>query len=340
MATIRKRGNAWEASVRRKGFRAISKSFPKKSLAERWAKEQEIEMVQGKFFDSREAAKHFIDDLADKYLKEITTRKSASSLVPETCRLNTIKTELGHYSLTSLTAEHVIQFSHRRLKTIGSDALRRELQLLSDLFNAATSIWNIPGVLNPVPSAKSALTRLRHIRPGARRDRRLTAEEYRLLTNAPHKQSTVINELIAFAIETAMRRGELTALRWEDVDLKRRVLRVRTSKTDHIRGEKGRIVPLSMQACAILEVLKQAPRRDGLVFGLRPRSVDQAFERVCKRSKVTDLRFHDLRHEATSRLFERGLKVEEVAAITGHSDWRSLKRYTHPDPMRLAEKLG
>ncbi len=130
-----------------------------------------------------------------------------------------------------------------------------------------------------------------------------------------------------------MRRGEIAAMKWEHVDLKTRTLTIPETKT----GEPRRI-PLSSRAVA---VLKSLPRRiDGYVFGMRKDSITQAFDRACKRAGIEDLRYHDLRHEATSRLFERGLNPMEVAAITGHKTLQMLKRYTHLRAEDLVAKLG
>ena len=90
-----------------------------------------------------------------------------------------------------------------------------------------------------------------------------------------------------------------------------------------------------------LMVLATLPRRpDGRVWGMRPESMSQAFERVCKGAGVENMTFHDLRHEATSRLFEKGLNPMQVAAITGHKTLQMLKRYTHLRAEDLVGMLG
>jgi len=140
-------------------------------------------------------------------------------------------------------------------------------------------------------------------------------------------------KIIEFALETAMRRGELVDMRWTHVDLAKRILHVPVTKT-----ETPRYIPLSTKAA---EILRGLPRRiDGRVFGVRPQSITQAFERACSRAKIVNLTFHDLRHEATSRLFERGLNPMQVAAITGHKTLQMLKRYTHLRAIDLVALLA
>jgi len=138
-----------------------------------------------------------------------------------------------------------------------------------------------------------------------------------------------------------MRQGELLALEWRNIDLVRKVARVEESKNDHRRRDRtqGRDVPLSSGA---ITVLKSLPRNlSGMVSDIGTMAVVHAFQRACKRTGIEGLRFHDLRHEATSRLFERGgWGVMEVAAITGHKTLAMLKRYTHLRAEDLAAKLG
>jgi len=139
--------------------------------------------------------------------------------------------------------------------------------------------------------------------------------------------------LVQLAIETAMRQGELLALRWENVDL--------TAQTAHLEDTKNgesRTVPLSSRAVAVLEAL---PRTDDpRVFPITSQAVKLAWKRACKRAGIEGLHFHDLRHEAASRLAERLPNLIELAAVTGHKDLRMLKRYYHPRATDLAKKLG
>jgi integrase len=163
-------------------------------------------------------------------------------------------------------------------------------------------------------------------------------EEKRLLDWAEKAEqedgSMPIAHIIRFALETGMRRGELAAMRWEHADLKSLVLLVPATKT----GEPRR-VPMSGRAMAVLNAL---PRHlGGKVWGqIHDASVSRAFARACRRAGIKDLRFHDLRHEATSRFSEKGLNPMQVAAITGHKTLQMLKRYTHLRAEDLAKLLG
>ena len=168
--------------------------------------------------------------------------------------------------------------------------------------------------------------------PGQARDRRLVGDEHARLLSAAQAYGGEIGPLITWAIETAMRRGEIAAMRWEHLNIEERAFLLPETKNGTPRE-----VPLSKVALAVLDGLPRRP--DGRVWGMRPDSISQAFERVCKAAGIEGLTFHDLRHEAASRLFEKGLNPMQAAAITGHKTQQMLKRYTHLRAKDLAPLL-
>lgn len=180
------------------------------------------------------------------------------------------------------------------------------------------------GIANPVLS-------IRKPKPAQGRDRRLTDEEINKIIEAT--ESIELPAIIRLLTETAMRRGELSKLKWNCIDQKECVAYLIGTKN----GE-NRAVPLSSRALA---ALSNMPRRiDGKVFGMTPDAITKAFGRACKRAGVMDVRLHDLRHEAVSRLFEKDLSTMEVASVSGHKSLSMLKRYTHLHASELAKKLG
>jgi integrase len=142
-----------------------------------------------------------------------------------------------------------------------------------------------------------------------------------------------VKPLVQLALETAMRRGELLALEWQYVDLKKRLAYLPMTKN----GE-ARTVPLSQKAATILSGLPKAI--SGRIFPISPMALRKAFERACESAGINDLHFHDLRHTATTRLAERLPNLVELASVTGHKDVRMLARYYHPKAEDLAKKLG
>jgi integrase len=196
--------------------------------------------------------------------------------------------------------------------------------VLSRLFTIARKEWGMDGLSNPVQS-------LRRPRLPKGRDRRLVGgEEDRLKACCP----PWLLPIVTVAIETAMRRNELLMMRWEDVNLQARTVHLRDTKN----GE-ARTVPLSTVA---LQVLRELPRniQGGPVFTVGDSYLSHTFLECCRKAGIDGLRFHDLRHEATSRLFEKGLSMMEVATITGHKTLQMLKRYTHLRASELALRLG
>ena len=321
MATIRKRGNNWQALVRKKGQSLITKTFRLKSDAQTWAKTIESELERGIYINRTLAEQTTFLDVINRYEREVASR--LKSFIKIKSRLKHLRKYLGKYSLSTITSAQLATYRDMRLNHVGAESIRSELGLINRILKISNNEW---GILLPygIPAVSKPIT------PQGR-DRRLQDdEEQRLLCTLdlnPEMQS-----IILFAIETAMRRGEIVGMLWSHIDLLKRTLCIPYTKTDI-----ARTIPLSTNAVIILNKL---PRRiDNKVFNLKPDSITQAFDRACKRVDIRGLRFHDLRHEATSRLFEIGLNVMEVASITGHRDLRMLNRYTHIKPELLAQKL-
>ena len=196
------------------------------------------------------------------------------------------------------------------------------IALISHLFTTARRAWGMEGLSNP-----AELVHKPRLPQG--RNRRLVNDEHARLMAAALAYGGEIGPLITWAIETAMRRGEIAAMRWEHLDREARVLLIPETKTGTPRE-----VPLSTVALAVLEekstvVLNHSLTNQGLIWSLRAESMSQAFKRACKAAGIEGLTFHDLRHEAASRLSEKKFSPLEVAAITGHKTMQMVKRYTH-----------
>ena len=225
------------------------------------------------------------------------------------------------------------RYRDERLKKVCSGTAKRDLVILSHMFEVARKEWGIY-VNNPVRDIKlpaHAKARNRRLEPG--RDG-ADSEETRLLNACQEARNPYLLPIVQLALETAMRQGELVSLRWENIDLNRCIADLPDTKN----GE-SRTVPLSSVA---VRVLRGLPRGlHGQVFtGLTTEAIKRVYIRAVRRAGIDNLRFHDLRHEATTRLFELGLNIMEVASITGHKDLRMLRRYTHLKAEDLARKLG
>ena len=321
----------WQAHIRRRGYPAQVRTFDTKAEAEAWAAGIEHEIARGVFVSRAEAESTSLAEALDRYLREITPTKKPSTQSRETIRARVIaEIPLARRSLASIKGSDIATFIQgRQAEGLGANAIRLDLALLSHVFTVAGSAWGMESLGNPVKRIRGQRPKL----PGGR-TRRLVDDEHRRLVEAASKdQGGMIGPLITWAIETAMRRGEIAAMRWDHLDRKARVLLIPETKNGTPRR-----VPLSTAAMSVLDGLPR--RNDGRVWGMRPDSISQAFERVCKAAGIEGLTFHDLRHEATSRLFEKGLNPMQVAAITGHKTLQMLKRYTHLRAEDLVEMLG
>jgi integrase len=266
-----------------------------------------------------------VGDLLERYRQTVTPCKRGANREQYKLRV-LLRHPIAQLSLDRLTANEIASFRDGRLAVVKADTVRRELAILHHCLRLACDEWGIPMHSDPI-------AQIRLPSPGWPRDRRVSTEELqRLLGACGNGRSKWLRTIVRLAIETGMRRGELLAMRWTDVDLSARVVSLTKTKNGH-----PRTVPLSSVA---IRLLTDTPRIDDRVFPITPNAVRLAWERLRRRAGVAGLRFHDLRHEAVSRFFEIGLSMPEVAAISGHRDARMLMRYAHPRPEAIAEKLG
>jgi len=332
VATIRKQNSKWQAIVRKIGHKQQSKVFPKKALAERWAKRIETEMVEGIFKDNSEAARTTISAALDRFIVDILpTRKDGGEV--EKSKVNLIRKRFGYLFMTSLTADMIEEYvEDRQEDDISNATIIKDLAVIHDLYETADILWGMP-CTNPMTEARRRFKKKKSLQQDKGRDRRLVGNEYELLTTAEARyKGSTRSRLIIFAIETAMRREEIARIRWTDIN--------KRDLTLHIpRAKHGpRTIPLSDLA---IEVLNSLPIRiDGSVWGMEKKSISRLFGRLVKSLGIENLVFHDLRHEGTSRFFEMpGAIIPDVQLITGHGDWRSLQRYTKLKATEVGKKL-
>jgi integrase len=199
-------------------------------------------------------------------------------------------------------------YRDHRSSEVAPQTVKHEINLVRRVIKLAIAEWGLG--LAEVP-----YVRLPRLPIG--RDRRLPSEEITALLTCLSDQ---MRDIVRFALETAMRRSEILGIAPDDFDAQSKTVTLRDTKNG-----RARTIPLSCTALAILNRRTQ----DGTIFTMQPDSVSQALRRACSKTQIKDYRFHDLRHEAISRLFERGLSVPQVALISGHQDYRMLARYVH-----------
>lgn len=312
MGTIRKRNGKFQAQIRRDGVPPLSKTFTMKKDAVVWVRGIEARIDAG---EVNVAAPKAISlaDLIKRYSQEITPQKKGRDT--EQRRLSRLlRDSIAITPLSKLTSAKLAEFRDRRIND-GVRAAQYDLILIKHCIKIARLDWGVSMPNNPVDNIR--------IPNGIkRRERRLLEGEYEALREAAqHCKNLLIWPMIDFAIETAMRRSEILALRWENIDRKFTIATLPDTKN----GSK-REVPLTGKA---KQVLKSLSIQGDHVFPTSDFAVRHAWDRLVKRAGIENLRFHDLRHEAVSRFFEMGLSVPEVASISGHKDYRMLASYTH-----------
>lgn len=329
MATIRKLRGRWQAQVRRRGMKPRAKSFDSKADAEKWARDLETQVDRfGMAPDTKILETTTLGQLLERYQKEITPQKRGA--VQEDQRIDVLRRhELSHRTLIGLSQQDVATFRDERLQSVAPSTAVREMAILSHVLEVATRDWGMPLARNVVKLVRRPVIR-------NERSRRLAGdEEQRLLDGCDAGQLPYLRTLVIVAIETGMRRGELLGLKWSAISHNRRVITLVMTKNG-----SGREVPLSPRAVdALMEWKSRSAVDQSTVFPMTTGALEQAWRRLLIRVGITGLRFHDLRHEGVSRLFERGLNMIEVSSISGHKELRMLKRYTHLSADDLVTRL-
>lgn len=324
MATIEKVTGGWRARVRKKGVDK-SVTFPKRAQAQAWAAEAEKELAEG-----LQTGKTLADALV-RYRDEVSPTKRGHKW--EYLRLQVWLRDLkmAQEPITAISVPMIAQWRDDRLKDVSGPTVRREMALMSSVFEIARREWQWLRV-NPCRD-------VRRPQSNPHRTRRVSEDEIERVCFAlgyeegqrPENKSQQVAVAFLLAIHTAMRRGEILGLRRDEVDLASRTARLPRTKNGH-----ARTIPLSEKAVSLLSLL---PEQDDLFFDLTETSCDALFRKYRAKAGLPDLHFHDARKEATARLAKK-LDVMDLAKVTGHRDLRMLLDcYYHPSAEEIAKKL-
>lgn len=337
MATIVKRNGSYRVFVRRKGI-SKSATFDNKKDAAEWAYQEELNAIKKKNGDDYDQSYQqdsiTLNDLCSRYAREISPLKPG------------YKNELVRFSLfarygefttpiNQITPKIIAQWRDRRLKTVKSSTVNRDLNLISAVLNIAIKEWGYNIGANPV----HMIMRPKNPKP---RRRRISDEEIKKIidvlgwnqTSEPKKTKEWVAFAFCIAIETAMRRGEILSIQWKDCHIDESYIHLETTKNGEMRD-----VPLSSKAKTFFKLLKSKGRNRNVV-PIPPSILTTTFKRAVLQAGFSDMRFHDARREATSRLAKKVNSVLELAAITGHKDINLLNRvYYGTDVSELAKQI-
>lgn len=314
--------------IRLQGHAPETASFARLTDAKRWAQSTESAIREGRYFPTSLARRHTLGDLIDRYLKEVIPTKPKNGSNTEQ-HLKWWKAELGNFSLAAVTPAEI---SARRNKLLATKTRRgtamanatvvRYMASLSHAFSIAVKDWEW---LDDTPMRKVGKPK----EPRGRERFLSDGERDALLAACKASSSQFLYPVVVLALSTGMRSGEIMGLRWPAVDLNRGLVMLKDTKNGSSRG-----VALAGHALEQLKALAKVRRIDTdlLFYGsdpTKPVVLKKPWTTATKKAKLTDFRFHDLRHSAASYLAMNGASTIEIAAVLGHKTLQMVKRYSH-----------
>lgn len=345
--TQRKRADgsaAYTAQIRIKNGGIITHSeaqtFDRRALATEWLRRRETELQQQRASGAVPHKPVTLGEILDSYASG--TKTLASWGRTKTAHVKQLRASgLAGKDATTLTVQDVVEhIKHRRIiEGAGPATALNDVTWLRQALLHARAETGLAHPVEVLDAAKYELTRQRMIQKARSRTRRLAAgEEEKLLRHFAERDGRSDVQMVPimrFALATARRQEEITKLLWIDVDFDKGIAWLDDVKHPRMKTGNRRAFRLLTDAAAIIQSM---PRTHAQVFPFKSRSIGAAFTRACSFLGIEGLRFHDLRHEATSRLFERGYSIQEVSQFTLHESWQTLRRYTHLHPENVPER--
>lgn len=328
-----------------------SESFPTLALAKEWARRRETELAAQRARGETLGSRMTLGQMVEWYEgREDKARPWGRTKRAELARLKV--GALAGKRADKLEAPDFIGYiRHRRRDGAGPSTAGNDLVWLGQVFRAVRIELRLPVPEAALAEAKDYLWQTRVVAKSKQRDRRLRpGEEDRILEALRRRDGRAkipMVDIVLFALATGRRQEEITRLQWADLERDKGTCLLRDVKHPTDKLGNHRSFRLLSPGLAIIDRQPRLKLRDGKgreagedprIFPFDAKSVGAAFTRAIKLLAIDDLHFHDLRHEATSRFFEMGYTIHEVAQFTLHESWATLKRYTHLRPENVAEK--
>lgn len=338
MASITKIGSSWRALIRRKGHKNLCKTFKVKAQAEAWARQRESEIDRGEIVALPGAL--LLKEVIQAYRNLRDSSRPIADTSNEHYMLKHLSEGLGDKRAGGLTPQDLVDFATmRKEEGAGPYTVNMEVSKLGTAMRYAGVSMKV-ALPDVVGQARPLLTHLGLIGSGGKRERRTNEDELpRIVAYLAEHFGRRYADAVELAVMTAMRRGELCRIMRTDIDADKRLVCIRDRK--HPRKKKGNDewIPLLGSAWDIVQRQVPADEPEDLrIFPIHPQTLSKYFKATCDALGIPDLHLHDLRHEGTSQLFEQGYEIQQVALVTGHKDWRHLKRYTNLKPEDLHRK--
>jgi integrase len=297
-----------------------SKTFSKQKLARDWGIRRELELQETEIYKKRPFLP--VGDVIDKYIKEFDPKGRTKSF-----DLNKLlKRDIAKLDVHRLTAKDLIAHVRQRNEECLPVTAGNDLIWLNTVLSTMKGVIDLDTDLTIFQSARDVLRREGLIAKSTQRDRRPTPDEIWKLSR--HFSNHYMLHIIWFAIYSARRQSEITRLRWDDLVEEDKTCIVRDLKNPRIKNLNKRF---KLPRSAFKTIMKQ-PRHGDFIFPHNSKTVGKYFTDACKLLDIQDLHFHDLRHHATSILFEKGLSIVQVQQVTLHSTWSTLQRYCNLNP--------
>lgn len=332
MASVLQVKGKWRALCRRPGFKSQCKTHPTKAAADKWARGIEAGWDSGAIVLAPSTI------TVAKIIKAYRELREESRPILDTTNehymLKALDRGLGHHIAATMTSDDLVTYANmRKEEGAGPYTVNMDISKLGTAmrYGSAKLKITLPDV---VGAARPTLTYLRLIGGGNKRERRPTTDEFeRIVAHFAEHHGPRFTDAVLFSALTAMRRGEVTAIKWVDVNQPTKIIAVLRK---HPR--KGKVLERVPILPPAWEILARQPKDDERVFPFDGGTLSKYFTNACRTLSIPDLHLHDLRHEGASSLFEQGYKIEQVALVTGHKDWRNLKRYTNLRPEDLTKQ--
>lgn len=332
MASITKVGLKWRALIRRKGHKTQCKTFPNKIQAEQWARQVETDFDRG--IVMAEPGKLTMAQVLQAYRELRDGSRPISDSSNTHYMIKRLTEGLGDKLAGNLNPQHLVDYAKmRREEGAGPYTINMEIGTLGTVMRYAMIPLRV-ALPDVVSQSRPLLTHLGLIGGGGKRERRPLEDELQAILKELKQPYA---DAVLFAVATATRRGEICKVLWEHVDEKKRLLLIKDRKDPRQKVGNDQWIPLLGDAW---DIVQRQPRKEGddRIFPIHPQTISKYFHEACVKLKIPDLHLHDLRHEGTSRLFEQGYEIHQVSMVTGHKDWKNLKRYTNLKPEDLHRK--
>jgi integrase len=344
--------------IRKRGYKEKTKQFTTKGKGERWAKKTESEMDAGTYESTSNAGRWTLGAVIAEYLDKIHPIKPFCKS-KKNALLRLIEHPMASVSIVDLTTHHFYEFAkYRSEHGAGPKTVADDIGYISKALTYGRAILKIPNATKPLDEVRPVLNDYGLTGSSNKRKRRLVPGEFEALMSVPHRKydgarsnDKVMTRLrmkyiIPLALETTMRESEIARMKIDDVNFEEGELMIWARKHPTKKETNDQLIPLTEEARKVLrEYLALGIHTNGkpLFWPVKAKNMGDMFHTMAEKSGINEvgssvksnfnnLTFHDLRHEAITRLFAEGFKAEEVMLFSGHTDMKSLLIYVNLTP--------